>query len=265
MTQFSCQTDLVAHETGHNWNAQHCSCSSSTMNASITCANTFTGAGSNSVNQILAYKNSVSCLGPCIPPEPPSNNTCANRIVVGEGSTAYTNEHATTDGPSESDKCSFFGDPQIQHDVWFQHTATCTGELTVAACDGTFNTKVGLYLGSSCPTQSNTVDECDTTSCPNNRAMATIAVEEGDTVIIRVGSRSGGATGDGTINVTCEEVAPPACPADLNGDDVVDGADLLVLLGSWGNCPGCDADLNGDDVVDGADLLILLGAWGGCP
>ena len=56
--------------------------------------------------------------------------------------------------------------------------------------------------------------------------------------------------------------APLACPADLNGDDVVDGADLGALLGQWGG-PGI-ADLNGDGVVDGADLGVLLGAWGGC-
>jgi hypothetical protein len=54
------------------------------------------------------------------------------------------------------------------------------------------------------------------------------------------------------------------CPADLNNDDIVDGADLGTLLGSWGSCPGCPADLNDDDVVDGADLGTLLGEWGPC-
>jgi len=48
---------------------------------------------------------------------------------------------------------------------------------------------------------------------------------------------------------------------DLNGDCVVNGADLGELLSSWGECPGCAADLNGDGVVDGADLGILLSEW----
>ena len=52
-----------------------------------------------------------------------------------------------------------------------------------------------------------------------------------------------------------------AVPGDLDGDGVVDGADLGLLLGSWGPCPGCPADLNGDGVVDGADLGLLLGSW----
>lgn len=53
------------------------------------------------------------------------------------------------------------------------------------------------------------------------------------------------------------------CPADLNGDGAIDGADLGLLLGNWG-IDGL-GDLNGDNFVDGADLGLLLGAWGDCP
>jgi len=52
------------------------------------------------------------------------------------------------------------------------------------------------------------------------------------------------------------------CVGDLNGDGVVDGADLGSLLGGWGQDGA--GDLNGDGVIDGADLGILLGAWGSC-
>lgn len=48
---------------------------------------------------------------------------------------------------------------------------------------------------------------------------------------------------------------------DLNGDGIVNGADLGLLLGSWGVCAGCPADLNGDGIVNGADLGLMLGAW----
>jgi hypothetical protein len=56
----------------------------------------------------------------------------------------------------------------------------------------------------------------------------------------------------------------PQITGDLNGDGVVDGADLLILLANWGACPPkhCPADLNNDGMVDGADLLILLANWG---
>lgn len=54
------------------------------------------------------------------------------------------------------------------------------------------------------------------------------------------------------------------CPieGDVNGDGVVNGADLGHLLGDWGEGPSL-ADLNGDGVVDGVDLGTLLGAWTG--
>ena len=60
---------------------------------------------------------------------------------------------------------------------------------------------------------------------------------------------------------------PPACPADLNLDGVVNGADLGLMLGAWGPCPStpCTADLNLDGVVNGADLGLMLGSWGPCP
>lgn len=52
------------------------------------------------------------------------------------------------------------------------------------------------------------------------------------------------------------------CPADLDGDGVVDGADLGLLLGAWGG--GGAADLDASGTIDGADLGLLLGAWGPC-
>ena len=55
--------------------------------------------------------------------------------------------------------------------------------------------------------------------------------------------------------------------ADLNVDDSVSAADLLMLLASWGPCgKGCclaDLDING--TVGASDLLILLANWGPCP
>jgi hypothetical protein len=61
---------------------------------------------------------------------------------------------------------------------------------------------------------------------------------------------------------------PPTCLGDINGDNVVNVSDLLLLLGAWGTCPtpdNCPGDFNGDGVVNVADLLIMLSAWGACP
>jgi hypothetical protein len=46
---------------------------------------------------------------------------------------------------------------------------------------------------------------------------------------------------------------------DLDGNGVVNGADLGMLLGNWGNAGV--GDLDGSGTVDGADIGILLGHW----
>jgi len=53
------------------------------------------------------------------------------------------------------------------------------------------------------------------------------------------------------------------CLGDLTNTGFVDFADLLVVLGSWGEpCPG---DLDGDGDTNFTDVLILLSNWGPCP
>ncbi len=63
-------------------------------------------------------------------------------------------------------------------------------------------------------------------------------------------------------NVSIAPIALP-CPADLNGDGAVTGADLGMMLTDWATTDS-PADLNGDQFVDGADLGQLLAAWGAC-
>ena len=63
------------------------------------------------------------------------------------------------------------------------------------------------------------------------------------------------------------ELGASLCNGDINGDGIVNGSDLSVLLGFWGLCNTdlCPADLDGNGVINGADLSILLGGWGACP
>jgi hypothetical protein len=58
------------------------------------------------------------------------------------------------------------------------------------------------------------------------------------------------------------EITSP-CPADINGDSVVDVLDLLAVLAVWGAGSG-PADINGDGVVNVLDLLEVLAVWGPC-
>ena len=59
----------------------------------------------------------------------------------------------------------------------------------------------------------------------------------------------------------------PACLADLDGDEAVDGADFGRLLAFWGDCSEdtCPGDLDESGRVDGGDLGLMLLSWGPVP
>ena len=84
----SCATDLSAHEMGHNWSADHCSCPGFTMNSSLTCANQFSPA--LTIPGIIAFRNTRVCLDcPC--PEfddgLEENDLCASAVAMPIGTT----------------------------------------------------------------------------------------------------------------------------------------------------------------------------------
>ena len=58
------------------------------------------------------------------------------------------------------------------------------------------------------------------------------------------------------------ELAPGAdCPADLNGNGLVDVPDLLLLLSNFGCTANCSADLDGDGITATSDMLVFLAAF----
>ena len=60
------------------------------------------------------------------------------------------------------------------------------------------------------------------------------------------------------VSVIVED-CEPTMPADLNGDGLVNGIDLTILLGQWGSSGS--ADIDGDGVVSATDLTNLLAQW----
>ena len=65
----------------------------------------------------------------------------------------------------------------------------------------------------------------------------------------------------GKLNVPCD--------ADMNGDEMVNVADLLAVINAWGGCPTppvlCPQDINADGQVNVSDMLSVINAWGACP
>ena len=61
--------------------------------------------------------------------------------------------------------------------------------------------------------------------------------------------------------VLCED--GPACAGDFDGNGVVNGNDLAVVLAGWGTSNPA-GDTNNDGTINGIDLATVLASWGSC-
>ena len=82
--------------------------------------------------------------------------------------------------------------------------------------------------------------------------------------------RADGALASGAEQDLNEDGIPDSCQGvgctgDFNGDGLVNGSDMGLLLSVFGSTdPPEGTDLNGDNYINGADLGLLFSAWGSC-
>jgi hypothetical protein len=193
----------------------------------------------------------------------PANDECGNAISIATDQTlSFTTLAAAISEPPLPASCEEGQGTLIGPDVWFVHTATCSGNLAIATCGSSTDLRLAIYTG-QCDALQFAVCNTDSVLCtPAGGARVQFVATCGTTYYIRVGGDNRSVVGSGQLTVTCPGPACPGpCPEDLDDNGMVDGADLGILLGSWGTPQN---DLTGDGTVDGADLGILLGAWGAC-
>jgi len=155
---FSCATDLSAHELGHNWDADHCSCTSNTMNPYITCANTFNSTVT--IPEIVSFRDSIGCLDagdPCdIAADFSADTTsgCAPLAVsftdlsTGTGTTSWTWDFGDGNGSSSQN-------PSYS----YASAGTYTVSLTAASSTcSDVETKTGYVTVGAVPTADFTAD-----------------------------------------------------------------------------------------------------------
>lgn len=202
---------------------------------------------------------------------PPANNDCANAAPIAAGPQLSTTHNATTDGPALPPTCNQGTGLNFVNDVWFAHTAECTGTLTVSTCNGaSFDTRLAAYSG-ACDGLTLLACNDDAPGCLANTSSMDVPVVCGETVLLRVGSFQG--SGNMLLTLTCSgQPCSVPCPADINSSGSVDVADLLTVITSWGLCPippkPCPADIapppSGDAAVNVGDLLMVITSWGAC-
>lgn len=138
----------------------------------------------------------------------PANNSCTNAIAVSEGTFSIDTRDATTDGPTEG-ACAFDGDNQIGRDIWYCYTASASGQVSVSLCGSSFDSKMAVYRGCTCPTAANSSITCDDDGCGSagGPSELTFSATAGQSYLIRIGGftdpRIGVArTGVGKMTIT---------------------------------------------------------------
>lgn len=232
-TNFSCQTDLTAHEMGHNWGASHCSCPTSTMNPVITCANTFSGAGSSSAAAIAAYRDTRTCVGTVGTP-PPANNTCDNATIIRfNGTHTGSTLGATSDGGHTI--CG--SDGGGLYDIFWQFTAPVAGTVTLDTCGSDFDTVLSVHDG--CPAGIDNLVACndDGAGCAAGTLQSSLSFSAlgSRTYFIRVAGYNG-ATGSVTLHIN----APGSATNSVCGG-AVEISDGTLLVGTLFGA-GADGD-----------------------
>lgn len=228
------------------------------------------GTGATQFQESVAGAGNVllnTCFSDAIAP----NDTCANAKAIGNGAFDFDLNGALTHGPQNAN-CVDGAQSTLDSDLWYLYTATCDGTFTASTCDGTtFDTTLLLYKGSACPTNASTLITCNDNreGCGNGKqSRVKTCVKTGDKLYIQLAGVNGDI-GAGKLTTSCtaslggDGEVVCVCLGDANGDGLIDGADIAIVLGEWGRTTDA-ADLDGSGLVDGSDLAMVLGNWGSC-
>ncbi|MHC5004960.1 MAG: hypothetical protein ACYTJ0_17775, partial [Planctomycetota bacterium] len=174
-------------------------------------------------------------------------------LPVTLGESAFDTIGAVTTELGMPDGCGMEG-MTITNDVWRLFVADEPGEVVMSVCGSDFDTRIVVY-----DAQDGRGITCNDDAC-GAQSQASFTVETGGQYLIRIGGND--AYGLGMLEIA---PVPTTCPADINGDGLVDVDDLLAVIGQWGGCPtGCGADINQDGQVDVDDLTAVVLNWGAC-
>ena len=143
--------------------------------------------------------------------------------------------------------------------------ADLCGDLCVSACFTTLDEQVTCHPdGETFTVDVEGVNECTGAVIDFSHTASGGAPGEQFCFTVTINDAGGGLCCTQTICTTIPDCTEPALPCDVDGDDVINGTDLLLLLGAWGTDPGGPPDFDLDGNVGASDLLTLVASWGPC-
>lgn len=165
-----------------------------------------------------------------------ANDDCANAIDISDVTNLpFSTAAATFDGPG-----GFISGPNI----WYRYKATCTGAATASLCGSSYDTKVRVFDGGTCPTDPTSLAENDD-AC-GVQSSATFACVAGNDYMIEVGGYSS-ASGNGLLSVNCFLPPPNDNCASATPVPLVEGSPLTFTGNNSGATSDCS--LLGDPEV----------------
>jgi len=138
----ACKTDLSAHESGHVWSANHCSCSGWTMNPTIQSSNRF--HPEFDIPGMIAFRNAKTCLGfmdKCLGTGTPD----CNRNGVSDLCDVASQSSPDVDGNGAPDECQPPPMPWVENPPVFRNRSV--GVISPTAPTLAPGARTALQLG----------------------------------------------------------------------------------------------------------------------
>ena len=189
---------------------------------------------------------------------PPGNDECVDAIAASTGSNPISSASATEsldvwDLDDGSGGCAPATNGGLSADVWYTWTADADGTMTVSTCDSVdFDSTIGVYEG-DCSALVGIGAACDTTGCGGfTAATGPIAVNGGETYVIRIGSWQNDAGGEGTFDIGFSAAGDECDTAimAMEGDNSIDTT-LFTDSADVVDDTACDPPSFGEMLQDG--------------
>ena len=113
---------------------------------------------------------------------------CPDARPIAEGTATFSTLGVTTDGPDHPGACDQAGYTHIESDIWFCYTATQNCDVTVSLCGSTYDTRMAVYDGCTCPVDAAGLIVCNDDTCDSQSAVNFAARLEQCTVTASPGS-----------------------------------------------------------------------------